>query len=117
MLKNAFGLAFNRLELASLEFGEARNHFLKLLLVAAVGIFGGMFAVAWWSVLVVYLSWDSLGWKILLLMALGFSLLTFVIYRKVQHMLADDKLDMPLTMNELRHDRDALFAANEKSKS
>lgn len=109
LFKNGFGLAFNRLELASLEFAQARNHFLKLLLVGALGIIAVLFALAYWSVLLVVLAWDSMGWKILLLIALGFSALSYGIFRYAQGLLSAGKLSLPATMDELRKDRDALF--------
>lgn len=109
LIKNGFALAYNRFELASLEFSEVRNNFLKLLLVGALGVVTGLFALAYWSVLVVYLSWDSLGWKILLIMAIAFTALAFGAVLYAQSMLAAGKLSMPATLAELRNDRDALF--------
>ena len=109
LIKNAFSLAFNRLELASLEFSEVRNNFLKLLLIGALAVVTSFFALGYWSVLVVYLSWESLGWKILLIMAAVFTLLSFATLRYAQGMLKAGKLSMPATLAELRNDRDALF--------
>lgn len=109
LIKNGFALAFNRFELASLEFSEVRNNFLKLLLVGALAVVTSLFALGYWSVLIVYLSWDSLGWKILLIMAAAFTVLTFASLRYVQSMLKAGKLSMPATLAELRNDRDALF--------
>lgn len=109
LFRNGFALAFNRLELAGLEFGEMRDNFFKLLLLGALGVGASLVALAYWSVLVVYLSWDSLGWKILLIMAGAFTLFSYAIFRRAQSMLADGKLSMPATMAELRSDRDALL--------
>jgi uncharacterized membrane protein YqjE len=109
LVKNALALAFNRFELASLEFSEVRNNFLKLLMLGALAVVTSLFALAYWSVLVVYLSWDSLGWKILLIMAVIFTVLTFAALRYAQSMLKAGKLSMPATLAELRNDRDALF--------
>ncbi len=109
LLRNGFALVFNRLELAGLEFGELRDNFFKLLLLGALGVGTSLVALAYWSVLVVYLSWDSLGWKILLIMAGVFTLFSYAIFRHAQSLLADGKLTMPATMTELRNDRDALL--------
>jgi uncharacterized membrane protein YqjE len=109
LLRNSLALVFNRLELAGLEFGELRHNFFKLLLLCAVGVGTSLLALAYWSVLLVYLSWDSLGWKILLILACGFTLLSYVIFHRAQVMLANGKLSMPATMTELRNDRDALL--------
>lgn len=107
--RNLFGLIVNRVELAALELSAVRTNLLKLLLVAALGIFTAMFAIAYWSVLVVYLSWDALGWKILLIMAALFSVATVAIVLYARSLLADGKLSMPATLAELSRDRDALL--------
>jgi len=102
-------LVFNRLELAALELGEVRSALLKLLLVGALAIVAIWFALAYWTVLVVYLTWDTLGWKILLIFAILFSLLAYALLRHVRTMIDQGRLSMPATMSELRSDRDALL--------
>jgi uncharacterized membrane protein YqjE len=102
-------LAFNRLELAALELGEVRSALLKLLLIGALAIVAIWFAVAYWTVLVVYLAWESLGWKILLIIAILFSLFAWGLLRQARAMVEQGKLSMPATMAELRSDRDALL--------
>ena len=102
-------LAFNRLELAALELGEVRSALLKLLLIGALAIVAIWFAVAYWTVLVVYLAWESLGWKILLIIAILFSLFAWGLLRQARTMVEQGKLSMPATMAELRSDRDALL--------
>jgi uncharacterized membrane protein YqjE len=109
VIKNIFGLALNRIELAALEISEARANLLKLLLVFACGIVAVWFAFVYWSVLVVFLAWDALGWKILLIMAIVFTLLAIGIFLYARSMLKKGKLAMPVTMAELRRDRDALL--------
>jgi len=107
--KNVFGLALNRIELAALEFSEVRANFLKLSLVFACGIMAVGFALVYWTVLIVYLSWDALGWKILLILAAVFTLLAIGIFLYARSLLDQGKLSMPATMTELRSDRDALL--------
>lgn len=107
--KNVFGLALNRIELAALEFSEVRANFLKLLLVFACGIMAVWFALAYWTALLVYLSWDTLGWKVLLILAAVFTLLAVGIFLYARSILAQGRLSMPVTMAELRNDRDALL--------
>ena len=107
--KNVFGLTLNRIELAALEFSEVRANFLKLLLVFACGIMAGWFALAYWTALLVYLSWDTLGWKVLLMLAAVFTLLAVGIFLYARSILAQGRLSMPVTMAELRNDRDALL--------
>lgn len=107
--KNGFGLALNRIELAALEFSEVRANFLKLLLVFACGIMAAWFALAYWTVLLVYLTWDTFGWKILMIIAAAFTLLAVGIFLHARSILEQHKLSMPATMAELRNDRDALL--------
>lgn len=107
--RNLFGLIVGRVELAALELGAVRTNLLKLLLVAAVGIFTAWFAIAYWTVLIVYLSWDALGWKILLIIAAGFTILTGAIVWYARSLLSNGGLSMPATLAELARDRDALL--------
>ena len=107
--RNLFGLIVNRVELAALELSAVRTNLLKLLLVAALGIFTALFAIAFWSVLVVYLSWDALGWKILLIMTGVFALLALGLVLYARAMLRQGKLSLPATMAELKADRDMLM--------
>lgn len=109
LAKNMFGLLMSRIELAALELSEVRTNLLKILLISALGIVAAWFAMAYWTVLVVYLTWDTLGWKILLILAAGFTLSAVGVFLYVQSMLRQDKLTMPATMAELRKDRDALL--------
>jgi uncharacterized membrane protein YqjE len=104
-----FGLIFNRMELAALEFSEVRANFLKLSLLFGLLIIAAWFAIAYWSVLLVFLTWESLGWKILLILATAFTVLAIGIYLYARAMLDQGKLSMPATMAELRSDRDALL--------
>lgn len=107
--RNTFGLVLSRLELASIELSEVRNHLLKLIVVAAVALVAGLFAVAYGSVLVVALAWDTLGWKILLIMMLFFLVVTLLLGLYARAMLRENKLSLPATMAELKADRDMLL--------
>lgn len=107
--KSLFGLLVSRIELAAYELGEARDHFARLLLVGALGVLALWLGVACWTVLLVVLAWDALGWKILLLVAVFYTLLALAILYRARAMLEQDKLSLPATMAELRSDRDALM--------
>jgi uncharacterized membrane protein YqjE len=109
IVRNAFGLFFNRIELAALELAEVRTTVMKLSVVFALVVIAAWFALAYWSVLVVVLTWDSLGWKILLIMALFFTLAIVGLLMYVRSALQQEKLSLRETMNELRKDRDALL--------
>ena len=108
LAKNMFGLLLNRIELAALELSEVRANFLKLALIFALGIVIAWFAIAYWTVLVVMLAWNALGWKILAIIAGLFSAVAAWLFYSARAMLTEGKLSMPVTMSELRNDRDAL---------
>lgn len=107
--RNTFGLLLSRLELASHELSEVRNHVLKLVVVFALALGAGLFAVAYGSVTVVFLAWDALGWKILPIMALGFIAVAIGLALYARALLRQGKLSLPATMAELKADRDMLL--------
>lgn len=107
--RHLFALFVTRIELATLELGEARDHLARVLLVGAIGVLLLCFALGGWTALVVALAWDALGWKILLLVAAFYTLLAVIVLLAARSMLATDKLALPATVAELRSDRDALF--------
>ena len=109
LARNAVGLMLSRLELASIELSEVRNHLLQLAVIFALAMVAGLFAIAYGSVLVVFLAWDSLGWKILLIMTAVFALLAIGLVMYARAMLRQGKLSMPATMAELKADRDMLI--------
>lgn len=107
--KNSFGLLLSRLELAALELSEVRNHMMQMFVVFTLAIVAALFAIAYASVLVVFLSWDTLGWKILLIMMLGFMVLATGLGLYARALLRQNKLSLPATMAELKADRDMLL--------
>jgi len=109
LAKNAVGLVLSRLELASIELSEVRNHLVQLVVMFALAMVAGLFAIAYASVTVVFLAWDSLGWKILLIMTGVFVLLAIGLVLYARAMLRQGKLSMPATMAELKADRDMLM--------
>jgi uncharacterized membrane protein YqjE len=109
LLKNLLGLFMSRIELAALEMAEVRGNVIKFLVVFAMGIVAAWFAIVYWTVLAVYLAWQTFGSKILLVLAVLFTVLTFAIFLYARRMLGQNKLSMPATMAELRNDRDALL--------
>ncbi len=107
--RNTFGLMLSRFELAAIELSEVRNHMLQLAAIFAMALVAGLFAIAYGSVLVVYLSWDALGWKILLIMMLAFLVLAIGLGLYARALFRQDKLSLPATMAELKADRDMLL--------
>lgn len=107
--KNAFGLILSRVELAAVELADARAHLLQLVVVFALAVVAGCFAIAYGSVTIVYLAWDALGWKILLIMAALFAFAALGLACYAVAMIRQGKLSLPATMAELKSDRDMLL--------
>lgn len=109
LAKNSFGLFMSRIELAALELAEIRTHMLQLVALLALAVIVGFFAIGYWTVLIAYLSWPILGWKILLILAIVCTVIAAGILFYIQSLIRQGKLSMPATMQELRNDHDALL--------
>lgn len=71
--KNEVELLLSRQQRATLELAQMRNRLLKLALIFALVIGTASLAIVYSTVLIVYLNWDHLGWKILVILALAFA--------------------------------------------
>ncbi len=109
LAKNSFGLLMSRIELAALELAEVRTHLLQLVALFALGTIVAFFAIGYWTVLIAYLSWPILGWKILLILAIVCTVIAAGILFYIQSLIRQGRLSMPATMQELRNDHDALL--------
>lgn len=107
--RNLLGLLLARLELASFELSEARRHLLRQIVVFALTLLAGAFALAYGSATLVFLAWDALGWKILPLMGMGFLLVCVGLALYGRALLRQHKFSLPATMAELKADRDMLL--------
>lgn len=106
--RNAIGLLLNRLELAALELAGVRDHLLKLVLVFALAVLLGGFALVYATVTVVYLAWAAIGWLILPIITAVFLLVAIGLILYARAMLKSGQLSLPATMAELKSDRDML---------
>jgi uncharacterized membrane protein YqjE len=107
--RNAIALLLNRLELAALELAEVRNHLLKLVVVFALAVLLGGFALIYASVTIVYLAWAAIGWVILPIITGVFLLVAIGLILYARALILSGKLTLPATMAELRSDRDMLL--------
>lgn len=109
LARNGFGLLLSRLELVALEFSEAFAHLLKLALVFALAVTAAWFAIAYGTALIVYLTWESLGWKILLIMGLVFtaSVVGLLVYARA--LARHSNFSFVATRAELQADREVLL--------
>jgi uncharacterized membrane protein YqjE len=109
LAKNLFGLLVSRIELAAVELSEVRNHALELVAIFAGAVLAVWFALAYGTATIVALAWESMGWKILLVMFVVFVVVTAILVYKGLAMLRQGKLAFPETMRELKNDRDMLL--------
>jgi uncharacterized membrane protein YqjE len=109
LVRNLYGLLSSRLELAAVELAQIRSNVLKMAALAALAVVLAFFAIGFWLGLLVYLSWDALGWKILLILAVICTAIVVAILLYVLGLIRNGGLSMPATMEELRNDQDALL--------
>jgi uncharacterized membrane protein YqjE len=109
LAKNLAGLLVSRVELAALELSEVRNHAIELVAMFAGAALAIWFAIAYGTATIVALAWESMGWKILLLMFAVFVVITAILVFKGMAMLRQGKLTLAETMKELKNDRDMLL--------
>lgn len=108
LLKSVFGLLVSRVELASLELAEVRNHVIELVAIFGAALLATWFAIAYGTATIVALAWDEMGWKILLILFVVFLVTTGVLVAKGLALIKQGKLAFPATMKELKNDRDML---------
>ncbi|BEV17750.1 phage holin family protein [Herbaspirillum sp. DW155] len=109
LAKNLLGLIISRIELASLEMSEIGANLVRFAVIFVLAAVALWFAIAFWSVLIVMLAWDTWGWRILALLGFVFSAATVGLVWYARSVLMQGKLSLPQTMSELRKDRDALL--------
>ena len=109
LAKNLFGLVVSRVELAAIELSEVRNHLIELLALFAGAVLAVWFAIAYGTATIVALAWESMGWKILLIMFLVFLAITVFLVFRGMALLKEGKLAFPETMKELKNDREMLL--------
>jgi uncharacterized membrane protein YqjE len=109
LVKNLAGLLVARVELAAVELTEVRNHAIELVAIFAGAVLAIWFALAYGTATIVALAWESMGWKILLLMFVVFLAITAILVFRGLAMLKQGKLALPETMRELKQDRDMLL--------
>lgn len=107
--RNSARLMLSRVELAALELSEVRNHVVELAVVFALALLAGWFAIAFTTATIIFLCWEAMGWKILLVLAVVFVLVTIALIMGARSMLRQGKLALPATMAELKADREMLL--------
>lgn len=108
LLASMGGLARTRTSLAVLELADARDALLQVMFMGATALLLAGFALACLSALVVALCWDALGWGILLVLFLIYGGLAVMLLQRARAIVASGRIGLPVTMEELRKDREAL---------
>ena len=85
----------------------------ELVAIFAGAVLAIWFALAYGTATIVALAWESMGWKILLLMFVVFVVITAILVYKGLSMLKQGKLALPETMKELKNDRDMLLSSGD----
>lgn len=109
LAKNMFGLLTTRIELAAVELAQIRTNLLKMAVLFALSVIIAFFAVGYWTALLVFVTWDTMGWKILMIVAAACTVIAASILFYIRSLISQGGLSMPATMEELRHDQDALL--------
>jgi uncharacterized membrane protein YqjE len=109
LVKNALRLVLSRLELAMAELAEVRDHLVKLAVLFALAMLAAWFAIAFGTATLVFLVWEALGWKILLILAVVFVVIAIALVMSVLKMIRSGALALPATLAEIKADRDMLL--------
>ncbi|MGB9989093.1 phage holin family protein [Massilia sp. SM-13] len=107
--KNSLRLLLARIELAACELSEVRNHLVQLSVLFALAILAAWFAIAFGTATLIYLAWEALGWKILLILTGVFLVVAVGLIMHMMKVIKQGKLALPATMAELKADRDMLL--------
>ncbi len=109
LVKTTLRLVMSRVELALAELSEVRDHLVKLAVLFALAVLAAWFAIAFGTATLVFLVWETLGWKILLILAAVFAVLAFVLVKSAMKLIRGGFLGMPATLAEIKADRDMLL--------
>jgi uncharacterized membrane protein YqjE len=97
-----------RIELASVEFAEAREHIKDMVLLAAVGIVLGLFALLFASLFVIAWFWDSYRLAAVGGVTLFYIAITVLVFARLRKISRDAPAPFAATLEELEHDAAAL---------
>ncbi len=109
VIKSALRLAGVRFSMATIELAEARDTFLRVVLLGVLALITLVFALLSLSGLIVVLAWEALGWRILMILFLAYLLLALVVFWRARGMIATGKIGLPVTLAEMKKDRAVLF--------
>ena len=109
LVKTTLRLVLTRLELALAELSDVRDHLVKVAVLFALSILAALFAIGFGTATLVVLLWDALGWWILLILAVVFAVVAYLLVQAAMGKIRNGSLGLPATMAELKADRDMLL--------
>jgi len=114
-IKSVLKLAGVRFSMATVEFADARDAFLRVLLLGVFALLALGFALLSISGVIVVLAWEALGWRILIILFFVYLLLTMILLWRARGIIASGKIGLPVTLTEMKKDRAALFGERDDS--
>ena len=109
LIQSILGLISSRLSLAVLELSEARDAALLVIALALGAFMAVSFAVIALSALIVVLTWDALGWRIVLILTLVYAGIAAVLIQQIRRIIRAGRLGLPATVAELKQDSEVLL--------
>jgi uncharacterized membrane protein YqjE len=105
---SALAMLRTRIELACVEFVEAREHIRDMVLLAAVGIVLGLFALLFASLFVIAYFWDSYRLAAVGGVTLFYIAISLLVFARLRRISRDAPPPFAATLEELEHDAAAL---------
>ena len=105
---SALAILRTRLELASVEFAEARERIKEMVLLAAVGTVLGLFALLFASLFVIAWFWDSYRLAAVGGVTLFYIAITVLVFARLRKISRDAPAPFAATLEELENDAAAL---------
>lgn len=109
LVKTTLRLVLSRVELAMTELSDVRDHLVKLAVLFAMAVLAALFAIGFGTATIVVLLWETLGWSILLILAVVFAVIAWLLVSSIKKAVRSGSLALPATMAELKADRDMLL--------
>ena len=81
-----------RFSMAIMEFSDARDDFVRVLLLGAIALLASAFALLSISGMIVVLAWETLGWRIFMILFLGYLLMTIALLARARRIIAPVKI-------------------------
>ena len=109
---NLLGTVHDRIELISVELQEEKNRLIKIFVWISAAIFTGMMTIAFASITVVYLFWESARLAVLGGITLFYALALATILIAFRRFIRNQPRAFEATIQEIKHDRACIRTRN-----